>query len=96
VAGALSFGYQIMIDFVQGSQVTSIPRVRKIMTEDEAREEAIRLGALKPQGFFEGMSATWMGNTGGGRWEDTPLAQTRLKLWTEAILNGEDPTKVKI
>ncbi len=66
------------------------------MTEDEARDQAIRLGALQPQGFFETLSENFMGNTGGRRWQDTPLAQRRLKLWTEAILNGKDPKKIKV
>lgn len=66
------------------------------MTEDEARQEAIRLGALEPQGLLESTSANFMGNARGQRWEDTQLAQRRLELWTQALLNGKDPKKDKI
>lgn len=88
----VEFGGASQDAIIGWGKVASVP----LTTVDEAREAAIKLGALKPQGFFEFMSANLMGNTGGSRWEDTPLAQRRLKLWTEAILNGEDPRKVKI
>lgn len=61
------------------------------MTEEEAREQAIGLGALEPQGFIESTSANWIENTQGLRWRDTPQAQKRLALWTQAILDGKNP-----
>lgn len=61
------------------------------MTEDEARAEAERLGALEPQGLIENATATWLGNTSGQKWRDTAKAQQRLQLWTEAILAGRNP-----
>ncbi len=61
------------------------------MTETEARQRAIELGALEPQGFMENMRANWIENNRGQRWADTELAQQRLKLWTQAILDGKNP-----
>ena len=61
------------------------------MTEREARVQAEWLGALKPQSFIENATATWIEHTRGQRWCDTPKAQQRLKLWTEAILTGRNP-----
>jgi hypothetical protein len=64
-----------------------------VMTEDEARERAIALGALEPQGFFESICANWIGNVYKQRWADTPQARKRLKLWTQAVLEGRNPKK---
>jgi hypothetical protein len=61
------------------------------MTDDEARAEAVRLGALQPRGFIENAAATWIENTQGRRWSDTAKAQERLELWTKAILAGKNP-----
>jgi hypothetical protein len=57
-----------------------------MMTWEEAQREAIARGALKPQGFAEGLSAN-INNYNGGLWANTPLAQARLKAWTEEIHN---------
>jgi hypothetical protein len=61
------------------------------MTEEEARAEAERLGALQPQGFLENVMANWIENTKGLKWRETPKAQERLRLWTNAILAGRNP-----
>jgi hypothetical protein len=63
------------------------------MTEEEARERAIALGALQPQGFMESCSANWIENTQDRRWADTDQARRRLQLWTQAILEGKDPKR---
>jgi hypothetical protein len=63
------------------------------MTEDEAREQAIKLGALQPQGFWESMSANWIGNNDNRTWASTDRAQKRLELWTIAILEGRNPKR---
>jgi len=64
-----------------------------VMTEDEAREQAKRLGALQPQGFMENVTANWIENTRDQRWCDTDRAQKRLELWTQEILAGRNPKK---
>ena len=60
------------------------------MTDDEARELAVKKGALKPQGMLEGvvsgiLAANWQ------RFSKTPRAQGRLDSWTQQILNGQEP-----
>lgn len=60
------------------------------MAYDEAKQQAINMGALEPHGLKERMAAGLMANE--GRWfSQTPLAQSRLEAWTQAILNGQDP-----
>ena len=54
------------------------------MTWEEAEREAIARGALKPQGFREGLAAN-LNNYNGGLWANTGLAQARLRAWTEDI-----------
>ena len=61
------------------------------MTEDEAREQAEKLGALQPQGFMESVMANWIENTQSKDWRDTAQAKNRLELWTQAILQGKNP-----
>jgi hypothetical protein len=63
------------------------------VTEDEARAEAVRLGALEPQGFWESVMANWIENTSSQKWRDTAKAQQRGDLWTEAVLAGQNPRK---
>jgi hypothetical protein len=64
------------------------------MTVDEAMRAALEAGALKPQGFGEGVARNVI-VTNGGLWVETPRAQGRLRDWTNAILNGVDPRDLK-
>lgn len=63
------------------------------MTEDEARAEAVRLGALEPQGFWESIMANWIENTRDQKWRDTAKARQRAELWTKAVLAGQNPRR---
>ena len=63
------------------------------MTRDEAEAEAIRLGALQPQGMKEGLADNMNRSLNNQRWEHTQRARSRLEAWTAAILRGEDPTR---
>jgi hypothetical protein len=60
------------------------------MTYEEARARAVEMGALKPQGLKENMAAGVMAHNGRS-FAQTPLAQSRLEAWTQAIMRGEDP-----
>jgi hypothetical protein len=63
------------------------------MNREEAEAEAIRLGALEPQGAFEIMQANWIENASTEKWRDKPKARQRLALWTEAVLAGRNPKR---
>jgi hypothetical protein len=63
------------------------------MTYEEAKQQAIAMGALKPQTLKEKMSAGWMANQGYRYYADTPYAQSKLEAWAQGIMRGEDPRK---
>jgi hypothetical protein len=66
------------------------------MTEDDAREAAIRAGALEPQGVVEQMACNFQqSNDWSFRWSDTARARARLEAWTNAILNGVPPHELR-
>jgi hypothetical protein len=66
------------------------------MTHEEAQRLAIAAGALEPQGMGERMAAginkqrDWS-----FQWSQTPVAQQRLALWSQAILNGVAPSDLR-
>jgi hypothetical protein len=66
------------------------------MTREEAREAAIRAGALEPQGMGEQVacnlkkSENWWFD-----WSTTPRAQGRLEAWTNAVLAGVPTYELK-
>ncbi|HKM62522.1 MAG TPA: hypothetical protein VJY39_08540 [Acidisphaera sp.] len=60
------------------------------MSFEEARQRAIQLGALKPQGAAEKMAAGSIA-ANGGAFSQTARAQQRLALWMDALMIGEDP-----
>jgi hypothetical protein len=60
-------------------------------TYDQYRQQAIDLGALKPQTMGERMADNWASNEGGMRWRDSPAAQARLEQWTEELRAGGTP-----
>jgi hypothetical protein len=51
-----------------------------------ARQEAIHAGALKPQGIIEQFAANNLSYSQGIQWQNTELAQQRLREWTRANL----------
>ncbi len=59
------------------------------MTEEEARQIAIRAGALRPQGFAEGAAANWMQAQGHQSWANCARAQSRLAEWTRLVMEGK-------
>ncbi|MBS0561082.1 MAG: hypothetical protein JSR21_13610 [Proteobacteria bacterium] len=63
------------------------------VTWEAARERAIALGALKPRNIAERTLAGMMATQGQGSFAETPVAQARLREWTQAIMEGRDPTK---
>jgi hypothetical protein len=65
------------------------------MTEDEAIRAAIAAGALQPQGFRESLADNVNSTQNYQNWSDTALARGRLEAWTNAILNGVDPSELK-
>ena len=50
----------------------------------QCRQEAIDAGALKPQGFGEGVAASSLQDPG-GRFAATPRAQARLQQMTQDL-----------
>lgn len=61
------------------------------LTWEEARDKAIKAGALEPQGFAEGGKANWEKSKDWSfKWANTPTAQNRLKACTNQILERGD------
>ena len=53
----------------------------------ECQQEAIRAGALDPQGLAEGLAANWL-SAQGQSWADGAKARGRLQQWTNDRLRA--------
>jgi hypothetical protein len=79
----------------QVSQAREQTSSGRIWTWEEARAAAIAAGALRPQGFAEGVAANLNSYQNYRNWSETPRAQARLEAWTRAIMDGVDPNELR-